>query len=84
MTKKSGNKEKTNTRKGTKTKIILSIILVIIIVLILIKILNTEKTEKTEYGGIIFNKEMDLDIINLIESSDETPIQVPVPKGYTA
>ena len=84
MKTKSDNKEKTNVRKGTKITIILSIILIIIITLILVTIINTKKTEKTEYGGMIFNKEMDLDIINLIESTDETPIQVPVPKGYTA
>ncbi len=30
------------------------------------------------------HQEIDLSNINLIESSDETPIQVPVPKGYVA
>ena len=83
--KTNNNKIKKTTKTNIKIQAILLIILIIIIiVLTVIKILNTEKTEKTEYGGIIFNKEMDLDIINLIESSDETPIQVPVPKGYTA
>ena len=84
MKTKSNNKEKTTTKKNIKIISILPIISIIIVILIAIKILNTEKTEKTEYGGVVFNKEMNLSSVNLIESSDEVPIQVPVPKGYMA
>ena len=70
------------------TTIVIIALLVIAVVAISVTILNKNNNRKSEdiieYGGMIFNQEMNLSNINLIESGDETPIQVPVPKGYTA
>ncbi|MCI8587850.1 MAG: hypothetical protein HFJ49_04485, partial [Clostridia bacterium] len=49
-------------------------VILVIIGIIAVTLLNNRKQEELGYGGIEFNKEMDLSNINLIESSDETPI----------
>ena len=59
------------------------IILVLISLSVTIFLVKFNKKE-TKYEGIVFNKEMDLDKVILVKSSDSMPIQVPVPKGYVA
>ena len=78
---------------NTKSKIIIITIILILAIVAVSMSLTKNKNNKTsnnknediiEYGGMIFNQKMNLSNINLIASGDETPIQVPVPKGYTA
>ena len=73
-------------KESNKTKRIVAIGLIILVALLIavVIMLNTKKEEIQKYGGVVFNKEMNLSSVNLIESSDEVPIQVPVPKGYMA
>ena len=80
------NKETNNKVKNkSKNIIILFSSLFILIVLITVFLFSNIRNVKiSEYGQIEFNKEMDLSSVNLVESSDETPVQVPVPKGYVA
>ncbi|MCI8654772.1 MAG: hypothetical protein HFJ48_02700, partial [Clostridia bacterium] len=82
---------KTNKKKENKVKelnkkkiVIIGVIILLAIMISVVIILNTRKEEIQKYGGIVFNKEINLNNVNLIESSDETPVQVPVPKGYVA
>ena len=73
-------------KESNKTKRIVAIgvIILVVILIAVVIMLNTKKEEIQKYGGVVFNKEMNLSSVNLIESSDETPVQVPVPKGYMA
>ncbi|MCI8587551.1 MAG: hypothetical protein HFJ49_02940, partial [Clostridia bacterium] len=73
---------------NSKNKIMTTVLIILaisIIVLILIIFINLTKEENMEeYGVKISKQEMNLDKVTLIESSDEVPVQVPVPKGYVA
>ena len=80
------NKE-TNSKIKNKSKniiILFSSLFTLISLITIFLFFNIRKANILEYGELEFNKEMDLSNINLIESSDGTPIQVPVPKGYVA
>ena len=81
------NFKETNNKIKNKSKniiILFSSLFILISLITIFLFFNIRKANILEYGELEFNKEMNLSNINLIESSDETPIQVPVPKGYVA
>ena len=81
------NFKETNNKIKNKSKniiILFSSLFILISLITIFLFFNIRKANILEYGELEFNKEMNLSNINLIESSDGTPIQVPVPKGYVA
>ena len=81
------NFKETNNKIKNKSKniiILFSSLFILISLITIFLFFNIRKANILEYGELEFNKEMNLSNINLIESSDETPVQVPVPKGYVA
>ena len=85
MRKKKFEEKEENIKVGQVYAKMLALIgiLLVIIGIITVSLFNIKK-EKLGYGGLEFTKEMDLSSVNLVESDDGTPIQVPVPKGYVA
>ena len=88
---KSSRKSKEVRKEENKKVVTIGIVVLIMAIVVITAISiskqksnNGQKEDIVEYGGMIFNQEMNLNNINLIMSGDEEPIQVPVPKGYTA